>query len=247
MNHQTEVSLVIPLYNEEKRVGRGVQNILNFLDQEEFSWELILVDDGSTDRTIAITQQLMRGRKNTRVLPGRHLGKGGAIKRGVLASRGEWVIFLDIDLATPIQELTKFMRIRKNFDVIIGSRKMKGAQVEIHQSTFREFGGRVFTWLTNRIVTSGISDITCGFKLFRGTMARQLFSKLKLSGWSFDAEVLYLAQKAGARIKEVPVRWRDDPQTRVKLLRDTLESFFGLLKIRWYDLLGRYNRGSTSN
>lgn len=241
MGHDLELSIVIPVYNEKDRIQRGLEKILKFLDRRQFSWELIVIDDGSDDFTPAIAEGILEDTKQAMVIRSRHLGKGGAIRKGVLKSRGKWVLYLDIDLATPIEELTRFMQNRKEYDVIIGSRKMQGAKVEVHQPKLREFGGRIFTELTNLLVTRGISDITCGFKMFRTPIAKKLFSQAQLNGWSFDAEILYLAQSTGQRIKEIPVRWRDDPQTRVNLVRDTLESFMGLLRIRLNAASGKYD------
>lgn len=236
-----ELTIVVPVYNEENRVEKGLSEILRYLKKQPFSWELSVVDDGSSDMTVPIVNKILKGKENVSLIENPHLGKGGAIKMGVLSASGQWVVFLDVDLATPVEELGKFMRLRKGYDILIGSRKMKGAKVLIHQPKFREFGGKVFTALTNVIVTKGISDITCGFKLYRTEVAKKLFRETRLSDWSFDAEVLFLAQKMGARIKEVPVSWRDDPHTKVSLLKDTLNAFLGLVKIRRNDWTGKYN------
>lgn len=241
MTQTPELSVVVPVYNEENRIKHGLKEILKYLDGKKYSWELVIVDDGSSDQTITLARNILVKIKNARVLASQHVGKGGAIKKGVLNSKGKWVIFLDIDLATPMNQLEKFMDIREKFDIIIGSRKIKGARILVHQPKFREAGGRIFTFLTNLLLTKDISDITCGFKLFRGQVAKKLFRQSLLTGWSFDAEVLFLAQKTGARIKEMPVSWRDDPQTRVNLLRDTVESFLGLIKIRLNQFQGKYD------
>jgi len=147
---------------------------------------------------------------------------------------------MDIDLATPIKEIEKFWSYRKKYDIIIGSRKIKGANVIKHQPLLREFAGKVFTFLTNLLVTKNISDVTCGFKFYKTEIAKILFAQSKLNDWSFDAEILFLAQKEGYSIKEIPVEWHDDPRTKVNLFKDTIDSFFGLLKIRFFDLAGKY-------
>ena len=235
-----ELSVIIPVYNEEKRAERGVLEVLGYLEKQTFSWELIVVDDGSADKTVPMVRKILKRRENTLLIENPHLGKGGAIKTGILSANGQWAIFLDVDLATPIEELGKFMRLKEGFDILIGSRKMKGAKVLIHQPRFREFGGKVFTILTNILVTRGISDITCGFKLYRTDLAQKLFRQSLLMDWSFDAEILFLAQKTRARIREVPVVWQDNPNTKVSLLKDTLKSFVGLVRIRFNDFLGMY-------
>lgn len=241
MRKKPELSVVVPVFNEQERVESGLKKILGYLNKQKFSWELIIVDDGSIDSTSDLTRRMLQNTSNAKLLLGQHLGKGGAIKKGVLSSNGKWVLFLDIDLATPMEELNKFMQYRTKHDVIIGSRKMKGARVMVHQPKFREFGGKVFTALTNALVTKGISDITCGFKMFESDLAKRLFKKSRLTDWSFDAEILYLAQRQGKHVKELPVSWRDDPDTKVSLIKDTLASLLGLAKIRIYDLAGKYD------
>jgi len=241
MTEEPELSIIIPVYNEEQRLEKGLSEVLRYLRKQQFSWELIVVDDGSADQTVAIAEKIFISTENALLIKNPHLGKGGAIKKGVLSARGRWLIFLDVDLATPIEELKKFMQLRKNYDIIIGSRKMKGSRILVHQPRFREFGGKIFTALTNAMVTKGISDITCGFKLYRTEIAQKLFREARLSDWSFDAEIIFLAQKMGARIREAPVSWRDDPHTKVTLLKDTLNAFLGLVKIRFNDWLGKYH------
>lgn len=241
MNIKPFLTVIVPVYNEKHRIGKGIKEILNYLKKQRYNWELVIIDDGSSDNTVEIAQKMLKGKNNVKLVKNQHTGKGGAIRKGVALAKGEWLIFLDIDLATPMKELEKFLPFTKAFDVIIGSRKIKGAQIEVRQPKFREFGGKVFTWLTNTLVTKNISDVTCGFKLFKTNLAKELFSKSVLVDWSFDAEILYLAQKANAKIKEVPVRWRDDPNTKVNLMKDTLDAFFGLLKIRTNDFRGIYD------
>lgn len=241
MTKPPEISIIVPVYNEENRVETGIKGILNYLNKAKFSWELIIVDDGSLDQTAAIVSRLVSQQAKLILVKARHLGKGGAIKRGVAEAKGNWVVFLDVDLATPMNELDKFLPYRKDYQVIIGSRKMEGADVQVHQPKFREFSGKIFTLLTNILVTGKITDITCGFKMYKTGLAKLIFAQSALTDWSFDAEILYLAQKQKAKIKEVPVVWRDDPRTKVNLGKDALDAFMGLLRIRLYDLLGKYS------
>ena len=240
MRNKPEISIIVPVYNEENRVEKGIKGILDYLSLNKFSWELIIVDDGSTDRTVNIVNKLIGKLTNAYLLKSKHLGKGGAIKSGVAKANGSWLVFLDVDLATPMSELEKFLPFKKNYQVIIGSRKMKGADVQIHQPKFREFSGKIFTFLTNILVTKDISDITCGFKMYKSDLAKIIFKQSILTDWSFDAEILFLAQKQKAKIKEVPVVWRDDPRTKVNLGKDAADAFLGLLKIRANNILGKY-------
>jgi dolichyl-phosphate beta-glucosyltransferase len=237
-----QLSVVIPVYNETHRLSRTFLQFVDFFRTQDYSYEFVIVDDGSTDGTAALARQLMDGVSNVRILEERpNRGKGRAVKVGMLAARGEIVLFCDADLSTPLSELDKFWEwFDKGYDVVIGSRKMPGANIQRHQPLWRESLGKVFTWLTNTVATKDISDVTCGFKCFTHQAAQQLFSRSVVDDWSFDAEVLFIAQRLGYRIKEVPVRWHDEPGTKVRLLKDALRSLRGLATIRLNALGGRY-------
>ena len=241
MSNDLLLSLVIPAYNEEKRIGSSLAQIIAYFQRNGYCYELIVVDDGSTDSTVEIVKERIARMQNGRLLCARHSGKGAAVRKGVLSAKGQYVFFTDADLSTPITEMDKFLeQLNQGYQVVIGSRKIAGANVELHQSWLRESMGKVFTWLTNVILTKNVSDVTCGFKGFSRSVAQKVFSRQQVNDWSFDAEVLFLAQKYGYSIKEVPVRWRNDPATKVNLLRDTIFSFLGLLKIRVNDWEGKY-------
>jgi len=235
------LSLVIPAYNEEKRIGSSLAQIIAYFQRNGHSYELIVVDDGSTDRTIEIVKEPLAGVQNGRLLCARHGGKGAAVRKGMLSAEGQYVFFTDADLSTPITELDKFLeQLKQGYEVVIGSRKMIGANVEVHQNRLRKSMAKVYTWLTNVILTKNLSDVTCGFKGFSRSAAQEIFSRQQLNGWCFDAEDLFLARKYGYSIKEVPVHWRNDPATKVDLFKDTIRSFLGLLKVRANDWRGKY-------
>lgn len=236
------LSVVVPVYNETRRLRDTLPQLLSYLHSLNHTYEIVIVDDGSSDGTPELAGQILRTESDARVLAqGRNRGKGHAVKVGMLAARGRYVLFTDADLSTPPAELDKFWRwLEGDYDVVIGSRKMAGANVERHQPRWRESLGKVFTWLTNRIATRDISDITCGFKCFSHDAAQTLFGLSVLDDWSFDAEILFLAQKLGYRIKQVPVTWHDEPGTKVRLWRDAAVSLMGLLKIRLNALRGKY-------
>jgi dolichyl-phosphate beta-glucosyltransferase len=241
MSNDLLLSLVIPAYNEEKRIGSSLAQIIAYFQRNGYSYELIVVDDGSTDRTAEIVEELIAGIQNGRLLYSRHGGKGAAVRKGMLSAEGQYIFFTDADLSTPITELDKFLeQLNQGYKVVIGSRRIAGANVELHQSWLRESMGKVFTWLTNVILTKNISDVTCGFKGFSRSVAQEVFSRQQVNDWSFDAEVLFLAQKYGYPIREVPVRWRNDPATKVNLFKDAIRSLLGLLKIRPNDWRGKY-------
>lgn len=243
-DHKPRLSIVIPVYNEEKRIGPTVEKLVAYLRKQPYSREIVLVDDGSTDRGIELaTQGLNEAGENFRVLgDGQNRGKGYALKKGMTESFGDFVLFTDADLSTPIEELDQMWQwFEQGFEIVQGSRKMPGASVERHQPWLRENMGKVFTALSNLIATVNVSDVTCGFKCYQGDVARYLYGLQRVYDWSFDAEIIHIARKQGFRLKEVPVRWLDERGTKVHLLRDTIRSFQGLLQIRLNSWRGLYS------
>lgn len=236
------LSVVIPMYNETKRMPRSLPMLAKYFRGRKYSVEFVVVDDGSTDNTAEMARDILGRGSDVNVIEERpNRGKGHAVKVGMLAARGEYVLFTDADLSTPPEEIEKFWQwFDRGNDVVIGSRKMAGAVLERHQPLWRESMGKVFTWLTNRIATRDISDITCGFKCFTHDAAQKLFSRSIIDDWSFDAEVLYIAQKHKMRIKEVPVHWHDETGTKVRVIRDATRAFLGLLRIRRNGMRGKY-------
>jgi dolichyl-phosphate beta-glucosyltransferase len=236
-----KLSIVIPAYNEADRFNRTLPQIINFFKSKKYSKEIIIVNDGSTDNTIAVVAKYQKQTQLIKLVNHKkNQGKGSALRTGIARSVGEWVLFMDADLSTPLKELDNFWPQAKDYPIIIGSRKMTGAKVTKHQSFLRENLGKIFTFLTNNIATRDLSDITCGFKMFKGLIARDLFSKSVLNDWSYDAEILFLAQKNHHQIKEVPVHWQDDPRTKVNMMVDGLKALKGLLQIRLNYFQGRY-------
>lgn len=236
------LSVVLPMYNEEERITRSLHKLATYFASQDYSYEVVLVDDGSADRSIAVAQGILSEVPTLRVLQSdRNYGKGHAVRTGMLAAKGDFVLFSDADLSTPIEELDKFWPyLNGGYDVVIGSRKMKGAVLERHQPWLREHMGKVFTWMTNRLITRNISDLTCGFKSFTHEAAQEVFSRQALNDWSFDAEIIYIAQRRGLKIKEVPVHWHDERGSKVKFPRDIIRSLQGLMKIRNNSRRGLY-------
>lgn len=239
---QLYLSLIIPAFNEERRIGRSLDRILSLLQSQPYPSEVIVVDDGSRDRTPEFLRERYGKHSEVRIYQQpRNSGKGGAVRQGMLLGNGEYLFFSDADLSVPIEMLPVFLaELENHCDVTIGTRKKSGALIEIHQPFYRELLGKAYVRLSNWILGLGVSDFTCGFKGFRRDAARNLFSRQRLSNWSFDAEILYLARLKGYRIQEIPVTWRDDRDTKVRLWRDVLTSFLGLFSVRLYHLLGKY-------
>jgi glycosyltransferase involved in cell wall biosynthesis len=234
------LSIIIPVYNEEKRI-RNLDQVLAFFDQFSFSWEVVVVNDGSRDSTLDQLQNWSMREEIKIVSYGRNRGKGYAIKQGMLAAKGEHRLFMDIDLSTPLEEFHLFFPLLGKYDVIIGTRKGQVGQIIEHQPWLREKLGKGFTWLSRFMLNVQVSDFTCGFKCFNQRAANIIFPRLTIERWGFDAEILYLTKKFGLTVKEVGVRWRNDPHTKVNLKRDVWRSFVDLIQIRYNDLRKIYS------
>ena len=236
------LSLVIPAFNEDRRIGQSLERILSFFRAQSYPFEIIVVDDGSTDRTVEVVRGFAASDPQLRVEPQpQNRGKGEAIRKGMLLAGGKYLFFSDADLSVPIEAVPDFLsRLEAGDDVAVGSRRIAGAVIEVHQPIHRELMGKVFTGLSNLILGLKLKDFTCGFKAFRRDAARELFSRQRLGGWSFDSEILYLAKSKGYRIAEVPVVWRNDEATKVRLGRDVVRSFVDLWNIRINHTLGKY-------
>lgn len=235
------LSIIIPVFNEEKRL-HSLDKIFSFFQQFFFPWELIVVDDGSTDRTLS-RLEAWKGKEEVKIISYRpNRGKGYAIKQGMLQARGQYRLFMDIDLSTPLEEFYLFQPYLGQYDVLIGTRKRRRGQIIIHQPWLRESLGRGFTWLSRAILCVQVSDFTCGFKIFTDRAAQVVFPRLRIERWGFDAEILFLAKKFGLSIYEIGVKWLNDPLTKVNLKKDIWRSLRDLIQIRLNDWLGLYEK-----
>lgn len=205
--------------------------------------EILVVDDGSGDRTAALVQQFQATHPGIRLIqnPGNR-GKGYSVRHGVLEAHGDWVLFTDADLSAPIEELDKLLATarERGASIVIGSRALDRSLITVHQSLFRESAGRIFNLLMRLATGLPFADTQCGFKLFEGRAAREVFHRLQIERWGFDAEVLFIARKLGYKAVEVPVRWSHSEGTKVSMFRDSVHMFLDLLRIRWYHLKGCY-------
>jgi glycosyltransferase involved in cell wall biosynthesis len=229
------LSIVIPAYNEQKRLPQTLRRVLAWLARGSFSLhEVIVVDDGSLDETARVVEECARENACLRLVqnPGNR-GKGYAVRNGMLAAKGDWILYSDADLSTPIEEIEKLCRAAREHDagVAIGSRAVDRSLVEVHQPALRELSGRCFN-LVMRVVTGlPFRDTQCGFKLYRADAAREIFARQRQEGFSFDVEDLLIAKKLGVRAVEVPVRWANVEGTKVRLTQGMM-SFLDLVKIR---------------
>ncbi|HKM67456.1 MAG TPA: dolichyl-phosphate beta-glucosyltransferase [Candidatus Acidoferrum sp.] len=236
-----ELSIVIPSFNEEKRLPATLERIASYIGKSSRKTEVIVVDDGSTDHTTEVAESF-RGRiADLRVVSnGRNRGKGYSVRNGSLAARGDVVLFTDADLSAPIEEADKLLAKMDEFDVAIGSRAMNRRLIEVHESRFREFAGIVFNRIVRLILRLPFVDTQCGFKAFRREKCRIIFEQQTIERFGFDPELLYLARHHGLKTVEVAVRWAHSPATKVSMMRDSVQMFLDVLIIRWNALRGRY-------
>lgn len=229
-----KISIIIPAYNEGNSIKSAIRVIDEFLKAGAEDYEIIIVDDGSKDKSAQLVQQLA-GKNNKIILlkNGANRGKGYSVKRGMLQATGDIRVFADADMSTPIETLTGMIEfVNKGYDVVIGSRRTQGAIIEIRQNFLRENMGRVFNMLVRLIVLRGFRDTQCGFKLFTKKAAENIFKFQKFDNFVFDVEILYIAKKLGFKIIEAPVKWYNSTDSKVRPFRDSLSMFLDLFKIR---------------
>jgi glycosyltransferase involved in cell wall biosynthesis len=241
-DQQPVVSVVVPAFNEAGRIGDSIKKIDAFIQHSPLTFEVIVVDDGSTDNTAEIVRDCRI--KGVRLVQNyRNQGKGYTVRHGVLAASGEYVLFTDADLSAPIEELNKLLdvAINEGADIVIGSRGLDRKYIEKHQSRFREFGGKVFNLMVRAFLGLRLHDTQCGFKLFRRERSRRIFEQQTTYGFGFDPELLFLAKRNGLMIRETPVRWRHAEGSKVNFVRDSVRMFLDLVRIRWNAIIGRYS------
>ena len=238
-----KISIVIPAYNEERRLPQTLERIGAYVAARPFDAEIVVVDDGSTDATARIVEELRARIPNLRLVSnGVNRGKGFSVRHGMLEARGNIALFTDADLSAPIEEADKLIGALQHAEVTLGSRALDRSLIATHQSRFREIAGIIFNKLVKAILWLPSIDTQCGFKAFVLPRARIIFEQQRINGFGFDPEVLFLARRHGLRALEIPVRWSHDPDTKVRVGIDSLRMFADLLVIRWNWLLGRYPR-----
>ncbi len=224
------LSFIIPAYNEESRLEQSLRKAVDYFSGQPYTTEIVVVDDGSRDNTVRVAQAF----PSVIVLPQpRNMGKGAAVRRGMLESRGTYRIFSDADFSTPVGETSKVLaRLEQGADVCIGSRALDETFIKVHQPWYRERMGKLFNFFVQALLFQGIRDTQCGFKGFRSSAAQAVFSRTKIDGFGFDVEVLYLAKILQLNIDQVAVEWYNDERTTVNPLTDATRMFFELLSIK---------------
>lgn len=234
------LSIVIPAYNEEARLPDSLRVIADFVASKPYPVEVVVVDNNSTDGTSAIIQDFAGRFPFVRAMSETNQGKGAAVRTGMLGARGQYRFICDADLSMPIDEVDKFLPpLLDNYDIAIASREAAGA-VRYHEPWYRHLMGRVFNTIVRLFAVHGLQDTQCGFKMFRADVADALFPLQTLNGWSFDVEILYAAQRWGYRIVEVPINWYYKENTRIHPVRDSIDMFLEVFKIRRNGRRGLY-------
>ncbi len=227
------LSLIIPAYNEEERIGTTIEKVLEYLQAQSYTWEVIVVDDGSCDRTAEIVATFAP--KVTLYRLTENMGKGAAVRTGMLTAQGQYRVFTDADLSTPIAELHKMLTaLQRGADVVIGSRRIDRSLVKKHQPWYREWIGVAGNLLVQAVLLRGYQDTQCGFKGCTARAAEEIFSRARIDGFAFDIEMLYIATQLGFSIEQIGVEWYNDERSRVRAVRDTLRTLRDVFAIRRY-------------
>ena len=239
------LTVVIPAFEEATRIGPTLEQVRGYLHEQPFDSEVVVVVDGGRDGTLTLVRAAMAEWPGLRVLVNHaNRGKGHAVRRGMLAARGRYLLFSDADLSTPIAEIGRLVAaLEAGSDVAIGSRAIAGSDVRVRQVWWRQSMGRVFNRVVRVVAVPGIRDTQCGFKCFRRDAARRIFARQRMTRFSFDVELLWIARRLGYRVAEVPVTWVNNPLSRVHPVIDAFRMLADLVRLRYYDLRGVYRGG----
>jgi dolichyl-phosphate beta-glucosyltransferase len=240
------ISIVIPAHNEESRLPRTLRQAFNFLEKQSYTYEVVVVENASVDGTLEVARGFGSSRKNLRVFHEAQRGKGFAVRRGMLEASGEYRFICDADLSMPIEEVNKFLPpALTDFDLAIASREAAGAK-RYYEPAYRHWGGRAINFAIQTLILPGLNDTQCGFKCFRAAAANDLFRLQTISGWAFDIEILFLARRRGYHIKEVPIDWFFDPDSKVNAMRDAMRMLSDIFRIHINSWRGRYDLKNKS-
>ncbi|MDA1188123.1 MAG: glycosyltransferase family 2 protein [Chloroflexi bacterium] len=241
------LSIVIPAYNEEPRIGATLDKVTRYLDAQAYDWEVVVVDDGSSDRTADIVSRHSVKDARVRLESQPHAGKGWAVRGGMLAATGERRMLCDADLAMPIEFLGHFLdKLSEGFDIAIGSRELPGSR-RFDEPPARHWIGRAFNWSVRTFAVRRFQDTQCGFKCFTAQAAQALFSLQRTKGFGFDVEILFLAQKRGLHVTEIPIDWYHQPHSKVRPAVDAFIMLRDILFVRFTALFGGYDLTGRKN
>lgn len=241
-----KLSVVIPAFNEEKRIERTLRDVDSYLEKQKYEYEILVVDNGSNDKTVQVVKKLeATSVQNAHILEQPPVvagnNKGNAVRKGIMAAQGEYVVFMDADNATPISDIEKFWPyLEQGIEVVIGSRYLDKSSVKIKQPFYKIFLSRISNILIQIVLVPHINDTQCGFKAFKTPAAKEIFKNLTIYGWAFDMELLAIALKLSYRIKEVPVSWEEHGGSHVPL-KAYIQSLIDLFRIKWKALTGQYS------
>ncbi len=234
------LSILIPAHNEEYRLPHTLEQVFAYLENQSYTSEVIIIENGSTDRTFEVAQAFQQNYASLRVFQNEERGKGLAVKRGIREAQGEYIFLCDADLSMPAEEIPKFLPPACTSDIAIASREAPGA-IRYNEPYYRHLVGRVFNTLIRLLVLPDLQDTQCGFKCLRADLARKIFSSQTLFGWAFDVEILTIAHHRGYTIVEIPITWYYNPGSKIKVLSDSFRMFLDLLSIRRNLHRGLYN------
>ena len=242
-----KLTVVIPAFNEAKTIESTVNEVTSFLTGKGYSYEVIIVDDGSKDDTLDIVKRYktVNSNGNIKILENiSNRGKGYAVRNGIMQATGDYILFMDADNSTRIFELERMLPgFKDGYDIVIGSRRLKNipGDIVISQPSYRHILGEIYIFLSRLFFKIGVRDYNCGFKMFRNDVAMKIFSKQRMNDWSFDLETLFLAEKYNFKIKELPVNWKHCEGSKVRPILDGIKSFISLFKIKVNDISKKYD------
>lgn len=243
MNGEIYLSVVVPAYNEERRIGKTLAAMRQFLDNQSYTYEVIVVNDGSKDTTEAVVNIIAEGWPQLKFISNPiNRGKGAVVRQGVLAARGRYILFSDADNATPIDQINKLLFYADKYPVVVGSRYCAGAKVHIPQSRHRIILSRASNLLIRILAVPGIYDTQCGFKLFERNAGQNIFANVRLDRFGFDFEALVIARHLGYRFKEVGIDWYNDMESKVRTGREALRTLRDLFRVKLNLINGRYSQ-----
>jgi dolichyl-phosphate beta-glucosyltransferase len=239
------LSLIIPAHNEQARLPDTIEQVFEFADRQEYNMEVLVVENGSQDRTLSIAQEYAARYPQLKVLQNSYSGKGRAVQQGMLAAQGEFRFMCDVDLSMPVDEINQFLPPSlSGLDIAIASREAPGA-VRYGEPYYRHLVGRIYNGMIRTIALPGLDDTQCGFKCFRNGVAEDLFKRQTMTGWSFDVEILFIARLLGYKVVEIPIHWHYNPHSKISVVRDSFKMGMDLLTIRLNALRGTYTRANA--